>query len=160
MTSSRNAYATKKGTQSRALVEKLISSSEYKGLPDEKKADAISYAYDLADYQAKQALIPGYKKTTWEQTAVDLYSDYKVPSVTYIKAKALATDVKSIKDESGESIANSKGLQIMEALYASGLLNSLTKEQRTALLDAVGVGKTIVDYSEKTVQLKLKNMRK
>lgn len=65
--------------------------------------------------------------------------------------------MESLKDSKGETIKNSKGLQIMEAVNDSGV--TLTDKQKALLLDDFGVGKTVIGYNPAKVKQELSKMR-
>ena len=71
--------------------------------------------------------------------------------------KTQTAGIESLKDKDGESITNSKGLQIMETIYG---YSQLTDKQKQAMFEYLGVGKTIRHYNPAKVKEELAKMKK
>ena len=144
-------YATVRGQKSLATVQSVIESDWYGALSDERKADAIEYVYEYADYVAKQETFPGYAADSWVNDALAAEQN-GIQIETYITAKAAAKNFEGVLDENGESITNSRGLRIMQSVYA---LKGLSDSQKRELLDALAfsktIGQTIKDYTSEQV---------
>ena len=147
-------YATSKGQTSHELVEDLVNMSQYKAMSEEEKASAISDAYSLANVVAKYE-VSDYTTDGWMAKAVEAKKigiDYS----KYLEVRLSVKDIESIKDADGDSIANSKGLLVMEAIYN---IKGLNDKQRRRLFEDFGVGKSVINLNKAAVQAKLKGMR-
>ena len=76
----------------------------------------------------------------------------KVPAA----CKAAASECEMLKDKDGDSIDYSKGLQIMEMLFRSGL----NEQQRTAMYEYLDVPKSIRHWNRARVDEQLAIARK
>ena len=85
------------------------------------------------------------------------YADLGISVDTYAMAYEATRDLEAIKDEEGDAVPNSLGLQIMAAVYS---IPGLTAEQYKKLAGDLGAGKTVLGYSEKMVKSKLAAMEK
>ena len=148
-------YATQRGQIAYQTVTSLIGSDSYQRMTDEEKADAVSNAYDLADQSAKVA-VGGAITKTWVTKAATARSA-GIQTADYIAAKTVTSGIESLKDKNGETITNSKGLLIMQAVYNN--VKGLTPKQYELLFEDLGVGKTVRDYSQKQVESELAKMR-
>lgn len=147
-------YATTKGETSYNLVSELVDMRIYDRMSEEEKVDAISDAYSLANVVAKYE-VSDYETTGWMAKAVaakKIGVDYS----KYLEVRLTVKDIESIKDSDGDAISNSKGLQVMEAIYK---IPGLNDKQRRQLFEDFGVGKSIIDLNKAAVEAKLKNMR-
>lgn len=147
-------YAQQKGQGAYKRLTALTRDSEYKKLTNEEKVQCVKDLYTLADQIAKSN-VSKYEPESWVTKA--LAGEKKGISATdYVIARAKTSDVESLKDKNGETIANSKGLLVMEQIYSIG---GLTSDQRQYLFSAMGVGKKIIHYNKALVQQELRNMR-
>ena len=152
-------YARKKGKWSREYVQALIDSRAYKRLSDEEKAEALADAYALANAQAKKAVAPDYQPGSWTKNALKARED-GIGTTLYLEARAAVKPVsEGLRDEDGETIANSESLLKLEQLYTSGTLDGLSGELREALLGYLGIGKKVRDYTSEQVRGALLKMR-
>lgn len=152
-------YARKKGQWSREYVQALIDSRAYKRLSDEEKAEALADAYALANAQAKKAVAPDYQPGSWTKNALKARED-GISATLYLEARAAVKPVsEGLRDEDGETIANSESLLKLEQLYTSGTLDGLSGELREALLDYLGIGKKVRGYTSEQVRGALLKMR-
>ena len=148
-------YATRKGQTAYDLTTKLTQSGQYKAMTNEQKVRAIEEVYDYANQTAKAA-VSGYKVEAWVEKVQDA-KKHGISPETYICLKTKTAGIESLKDKNGETIDNSKGLQIMQMVYNT---TGLTEEQRKAMFEYLGVGKAIRHYNKSLVDQKLEKMRK
>lgn len=152
-------YARKKGKWSREYVQALIDSRAYKHLSDEEKAEALADAYALANAQAKKAVAPDYQPGNWTKNALKARED-GISTTLYLEARAAVKPVsEGLRDEDGETIANSESLLKLEQLYTSGTLDGLSGELLEALLGYLGIGKKVRGYTSEQVRGALLKMR-
>lgn len=147
-------YAQQKGQGAYNRLTALTRDSEYKKLTNEEKVRCVKDLYTLTDQIAKSK-ISKYEPESWVTKAIA--GEKKGISATdYVIARAKTSDVESLKDKNGETIANSKGLLVMEQIYS---IDGLTSDQRQYLFSAMGVGKKIIHYNKALVQQELRKMR-
>lgn len=147
-------YAQQKGQGAYKRLTALTRDSEYKKLTNEEKVQCVKDLYTLTDQIAKSK-VSKYEPESWVTKA--LAGEKKGISATdYVIARAKTSDVESLKNKNGETIANSKGLLVMEQIYSIG---GLTSDQRQYLFSAMGVGKKIIHYNKALVQQELRKMR-
>nr|DAH22001.1 MAG TPA: hypothetical protein [Caudoviricetes sp.] len=147
-------YAQQKGQGAYKRLTALTRDSEYKKLTNEEKVQCVKDLYTLTDQIAKSK-VSKYEPESWVTKAIA--GEKKGISATdYVIARAKTSDVESLKDKNGETIANSKGLLVMEQIYSIG---GLTSDQRQYLFSAMGVGKKIIHYNKALVQQELRKMR-
>ena len=147
-------YAQQKGQGAYKRLTALTRDSEYKKLTNEEKVQCVKDLYTLTDQIAKSN-VSKYEPESWVTKA--LAGEKKGISATdYVIARAKTSDVESLKNKNGETIANSKGLLVMEQIYS---INGLTSDQRQYLFSAMGVGKKIIHYNKALVQQELRKMR-
>lgn len=147
-------YAQQKGQGAYKRLTALTRDSEYKKLTNEEKVQCVKDLYTLTDQIAKSK-VSKYEPESWVTKAIA--GEKKGISATdYVIARAKTSDVESLKDKNGDTIANSKGLLVMEQIYSIG---GLTSDQRQYLFSAMGVGKKIIHYNKALVQQELRKMR-
>ena len=147
-------YAQQKGQGAYKRLTALTRDSEYKKLTNEEKMRCVKDLYTLTDQIAKSN-VSKYEPESWVTKAIA--GEKKGISATdYVIARARTSDVESLKDKNGETIANSKGLLVMEQIYS---IDGLTSDQRQYLFSAMGVGKKIIHYNKALVQQELRKMR-
>lgn len=147
-------YAQQKGQGAYKRLTALTRDSEYKKLTNEEKVRCVKDLYTLTDQIAKSK-VSKYEPESWVTKAIA--GEKKGISATdYVIARAKTSDVESLKDKNGETIANSKGLLVMEQIYS---IDGLTSDQRQYLFSAMGVGKKIIHYNKALVQQELRKMR-
>ena len=149
-------YATLKGQSAYQLVTDLVKDKKYQAMSDQDKVVAVENAYKLANQQAKQK-VGGYEPESWIIKAAEAEKKYGVDQETYVLLKTQTAGIESLKDKDGESITNSKGLQIMETIYG---YSQLTDKQKQAMFEYLGVGKTIRHYNPAKVKEELAKMKK
>lgn len=148
-------YATEKGQKSYALAEELVNSAAYQAADDTRKADMIRYAYQYATAVAKTK-VSDYALRGWQAKCAEVTKKTGLSEATYITLYLEQLDVEGYKDEDGDPIANSAGLQKMEVVYN---MPGLTDAQRSALFGAFGVGKKVAHYNKAKVSQELGKLR-
>lgn len=98
-----------------------------------------------------------YQPDGWIKRAISTTKRTGVPIETYLYAYEVQRDIQSLKDQNGETITNSRGLLVMEAVYS---IQGLTDKQRQAMFTDFEVGKTIIQYNKALVEEKLRKLRK
>lgn len=149
-------YAELKGQTSYQLVTDLVKDKKYQAMSDQDKVAAVENAYKLANQQAKQK-VGGYKPESWIIKAEEAEKKHGIDQETYILLKTQTAGIESLKDKDGETISNSKGLQIMELVYG---YTGLSDKQKEAMFEYLGVGKTIRHYNPGKVKQELEKMKK
>jgi hypothetical protein len=147
-------YAQQKGQGAYKRLTALTRDSEYKKLTNEEKVQCVKDLYTLTDQIAKSK-VSKYEPESWVTKAI-AGEKRGISATDYVIARAKTSDVESLKDKNGETIANSKGLLVMEQIYSIG---GLTSDQRQYLFSAMGVGKKIIHYNKALVQQELRKMR-
>ena len=148
-------YAQEKGQKSYALAEELVNSAAYQAADDTRKADMIRYAYQYATAVAKTK-VSDYALRGWQAKCAEVTKKTGLSEATYITLYLEQLDVEGYKDEDGDPIANSAGLQKMEVVYN---MPGLTDAQRSALFGAFGVGKKVAHYNKAKVSQELDKLR-
>ena len=85
----------------------------------------------------------------WVLNAQKAQKKYNISPRVYVALKTQVSEIESVKDRNGETIANSKGLLIMQAIYNTP---GLSEKQRNALFEYLGVGKSIRHYNKALVR--------
>ena len=148
-------YAEKKGKGAYDRLTNLTKDAEYKKLTDAEKVQCVDLIYTFTDQMAKTS-VSKYTPDSWVTKAAE--AEKKGISVTdFVIAKTKAAPVEALKDRKGNSIPYSKGLLIMERLYA---IPGLTSEQRRILFIDLGVSEKVAHYNKALVQQELNKMRK
>ena len=125
---------------------------------DEFEAKVSEYSEDYAYVTTMKKINDDYeisKTYSWVKKAQD-GKKVGISISEYIVAYALTRNIEGIKDKNGETIDNSKGLQIMEKVYS---IKGLSDKERKYLFEALGVGKKIQHYSKALVESELNKMR-
>ena len=148
-------YAETRGRNAMRLMEALTGDRRYAALEDGEKAEAVRYAYQYATQTARAAIDDGVAVESWIVKAQAAKKLHGIPVETYILARTAVKGVESLKDSQGESIPNSRGLLVMQKLYA---LEGLTEAQRSALFEDFDVGKTVRHYNRACVDEALSRM--
>lgn len=149
-------YAKAKGGTARKLLEAAVKSPIYQKLSDPDRAAAVKEVYTYANQTAKAA-VSDYSPESWVTKAQRAQKETGLSPEVYLLAKVKANDVGSLKDVSGETIDNSHGLLIMEAIYE---LPGLNDQQRATLFEDLGVGKSVRHYNKAAVKEHLERMRR
>lgn len=149
-------YAELKGQSAYQLVTDLVKDKKYQAMSDQDKAAAVENAYKLANQQAKQK-VGGYKPESWIIKAAEAEKKHGIDQKTYVLLKTQTAGIESLKDKDGETISNSKGLQIMELVYG---YTGLSDKQKEAMFEYLGVGTSIRHYNPGKVKQELEKMKK
>lgn len=151
--SSYSKYETQKGDAYRAQADKATSSGVFSRLSDEGKDKALGYVESYAEAVALKENSGGqYEITTkWIQNAQEAQKQYRIAPGVFAACKAAASECEMLKDKDGDSIDYSKGLQIMEMLFRSGL----NEQQRTAMYEYLDVPKKIRHWNRARVDEQL-----
>lgn len=156
--SSYSKYETQKGEAYRTQADKATSSGAFSRLSDEGKDKALGYVESYAEALALKENSGGqYEITTkWIQNAQEAQKQYRIAPGVFAACKAAASECETLKDKDGDSIDYSKGLQIMEMLFRSGL----NEQQRTAMYEYLDVPKKIRHWNRARVDEQLAIMRR
>lgn len=156
--SSYSKYETQKSDAYRTQADKATSSGAFSRLSDEGKDKALGYVERYAEAVALKENSGGqYEITTkWIQNAQEAQKQYRIAPGVFAACKAAASECEMLKDKDGDSIDYSKGLQIMEMLFRSGL----NEQQRTAMYEYLDVPKKIRHWNRARVDEQLAIMRK
>lgn len=151
--SSFSKYEMQKGEAYRAQADKATSSGAFSRLSDEGKDKALGYVESYAEAVALKENSGGqYEITTkWIQNAQEAQKQYRIAPGVFAACKAAASECEMLKDKDGDSIDYSKGLQIMEMLFRSGL----NEQQRTAMYEYLDVPKKIRHWNRARVDEQL-----
>lgn len=156
--SSYSKYETQKGEAYRTQADKATSSGAFSRLSDEGKDKVLGYVESYAEAVALKENSGGqYEITTkWIQNAQEAQKQYRIAPGVFAACKAAASECEMLKDKDGDSIDYSKGLQIMEMLFRSGL----NEQQRTAMYEYLDVPKKIRHWNRARVDEQLAIARK
>lgn len=149
-------YATKRGQTSHKIASELTGLASYKSMSDGDKADAVAKAYEYANVVGKMS-VSSYQPNGWVAKAVETVKKTGVSEAQYIVLYLAKGGIESLKDKNGDTISNSEGLQIMELVYQQ---KGLSDEQRAALFEDFGVGKSIRHWNRARVDEQLAIARK
>ena len=146
-------YETQKGDTYRTQADKATSSGAFSRLSDEGKDKALGYVESYAEAVALKDNSGGqYEITTkWIQNAQEAQKQYRIDPGVFATCKAAASECETLKDKNGDSIDYSRGLQIMEMLFRSGL----NEQQRTAMYEYLDVPKKIRHWNRARVDEQL-----
>lgn len=151
-------YAKDRGETYRAVMDTAAGYAAYSGLDDEDRNRLETAAWTYAEETALAANSGGKApvSTKWVQNAQEAQKKYGIKPGTYALLKTQAGQLKGIKDAEGETITNSKGLQIMEVIYSTKGLND---RQRAAMAEYLGVGEKVRKLNRAAVEAKLDQLR-
>lgn len=146
-------YETQKSETYRTQADKATSSGAVSRLSDEGKDKALGYVESYAEAVALKENSGGqYEITTkWIQNAQEAQKQYRIDPGVFAACKVAASECEMLKDKGGDSIDYSKGLQIMEMLFRSGL----NEQQRTAMYEYLDVPKKIRHWNRARVDEQL-----
>lgn len=153
------AFARQRSETYRDILDGAQQSAAYAGLDSEGRnaleSAAWSYAEQtaLADHSGGQYTVD----TKWMLNAREAREKYRIPESTFLALRAQASGIRSLTDKDGESIQDTKGLQIILAVYD---VPGLTDKQRQALYAYLGVGKSIRNMNKAAARAKLERLRK
>ena len=151
-------YSRRKSELYSSMESGLKDSQVFGAFTDEQKDKALSSAETYAKKTALHETDKTYEITDkWVLKAQEAQKKYGIKPEIYVALKTQVSDMESVKDRNGETIPNSKGLLIMQAVYNTP---GLHENQRNALFEYLGVGKSIRHYNKALVNEKVrKNAR-
>lgn len=151
-------YSRRKSELYSSMESGLEDSQVFRAFTDEQKDKALSSAETYAKKTALHETDKTYEITDkWVLNAQEAQKKYGIKPEIYVALKTQVSDLESVKDRNGETIPNSKGLLIMQAVYN---MPGLSEKQRNALFEYLGVGKSIRHYNKALVNEKVrKNVR-
>lgn len=151
-------YSRRKSALYSSMESGLEDSQVFRAFTDEQKDKALSSAETYAKKTALHETDKTYEITDkWVLKAQEAQKKYGIKPEIYVALKTQVSDLESVKDRNGETIPNSKGLLIMQAVYN---MPGLSEKQRNALFEYLGVGKSIRHYNKALVNEKVqKNAR-
>lgn len=151
-------YESQRSDTYSAAERAATSSGAFSALSGEGKDKALTYADTYAKETALAANSGGkYQITTkWVLNAQEAQSKYKIAPGVFAACKAAASECESLKDADGKAIDLSKGLQIMEMLFRSGL----NEQQRAAMYEYLDVPNSIRHWNRARVDEQLKIARR
>lgn len=151
-------YSRRKSELYSSMESGLEDSPVFMAFTDEQKDKALSSAETYAKKTALHETDKTYEITNkWVLNAQEAQKKYGIKPEIYVALKTQVSDLESVKDRSGETIPNGKGLLIMQAVYN---MPGLSEKQRNALFEYLGVGKSIRHYNKALVNEKVrKNAR-
>lgn len=153
------AFARQRSETYRGILDGAQQSAAYGSLDSEGRnaleSAAWSYAEQtaLADNSGGQYTVD----TKWMLNAREAREKYRIPESTFLALRAQVSGIRSLTDKDGESIKDTKGLQIILAVYD---VPGLTDKQRQALYAYLGVGKSIRNMNRAAASAKLERLRK
>lgn len=151
-------YSRRKSELYSSMESGLEDSQVFRAFTDEQKDKALSSAETYAKKTALHETDKTYEITDkWILKAQEAQQKYGIKPEIYVALKTQVSEIESVKDRNGETIPNSKGLLIMQAVYN---MPGLSEKQRNALFEYLGVGKSIRHYNKALVNEKVrKNAR-
>lgn len=151
-------YSRRKSELYSSMESGLKDSQVFGAFTDEQKDKALSSAETYAKKTALHETDKTYEiSDKWVLKAQEAQKKYGIKPEIYVALKTQVSDLESVKDRNGETIPNSKGLLIMQAVYN---MPGLSEKQRNALFEYLGVGKSIRHYNKALVNEKVrKNAR-
>lgn len=152
-------YSRKKAETYSSMEAGLTGSTAFQKFSADQKDKALSSLETYAKKTALQSVAGSDYEITdkWILKAQEAEKKYRIKPEVYIALKTQVSDLESVKDRNGETIPNSKGLLIMQAIYNTP---GLSEAQRNALFEYLGVGKSIRHYNKALVNEKVrKNAR-
>ncbi len=152
-------YTQRKADTYRKAMDKGRSTKGYDTLDEEKRNTFEGAVNTYAKETALAAESGGKYEITNERVkkAQEAERKYGISPGEYLLIQTRASGIKSLKDKDGETISNSKGLQIMELVYG---YTGLSDKQKEAMFEYLGVGKTIRHYNPAKVKQELEKMKK
>lgn len=152
-------YSRKKAETYSSMEAGLTGSTAFQKFSADQKDKALSSLETYAKKTALQSVAGSDYEITdkWILKAQEAEKEYRIKPEVYIALKTQVSDLESVKDRNEETIPNSKGLLIMQAIYNTP---GLSEAQRNALFEYLGVGKSIRHYNKALVNEKVrKNAR-
>ena len=151
-------YSRRKSELYSSMESGLKDSQVFRTFTDEQKDKALSSAETYAKKTALHETDKTYEITDkWILKAQEAQQKYGIKPEIYVALKTQVSEIESVTDRNGETIPNSKGLLIMQSIYNTP---GLSENQRNALFEYLGVGKSIRHYNKALVNEKVrKNAR-
>ena len=152
-------YSRKKSELYSSMESGLKNSQTFQNFTGKQKDKALSSLETYAKKTTLQSVAGSDYEITdkWILKAQEAQQKYGIKPEIYVALKTQVSDLESVKDRNGETIPNSKGLLIMQAVYNTP---GLSEAQRNALFEYLGVGKSIRHYNKALVNEKVrKNAR-
>lgn len=148
-------YAQNKGQTAYNILTELTAGASYQAATDDVKAEMVDLVYQYSNDTAK-ASVSSYKPDGWVAKA-QAAEKMGITESQYISLYVQQKSIESLKDRNGETIPDSKGLQIMELVYG---VKGLTDNQRQKLFEDFNVGKNVRHFNQTLVKNRLERMRK
>lgn len=151
-------YEAQRTDTYRKAEEKATGSGAFQMLSDEGKDKALNYANTYAEETALASTAGGKYEiaTKWVQEAQEAQQKYRIDPGVFAACRAAASECKTLKDRDGKAIDKSRGMQIMEMLFRSGL----NEQQRKAMYEYLGVPENIRHWNRARVDEQLKIARR
>ena len=151
-------YEAQRTDTYRKAEEKATGSGAFQMLSDEGKDKALSYANTYAEETALASTAGGKYEiaTKWVQEAQEAQQKYRIDPGVFAACRAAASECKTLKDRDGKAIDKSRGMQIMEMLFRSGL----NEQQRKAMYEYLGVPENMRHWNRARVDEQLKIARR
>ena len=147
-------YSRRKSELYSSVESGLKDSQTFQKFTGEQKDKALSSAETYAKKTALHEVDNTYEITDkWILKAQEAQKKYDIDPAVYVALKTQVSEIESVKDRNGETIPNSKGLLIMQAVYNTP---GLHENQRNALFEYLGVGKSIRHYNKALVNEKVR----
>lgn len=148
-------YAQNKGQTAYNILTELTAGAAYQAATDDVKAEMVDLVYQYSNDTAKVS-VSSYKPDGWVAKA-QAAEKMGITESQYISLYVQQKSIESLKDRNGETIPDSKGLQIMELVYS---VKGLTDKQRQKLFEDFNVGKNVRHFNQTLVKNRLERMRK
>ena len=151
-------YEAQRTDTYRKAEEKATGSGAFQMLSDEGKDKALSYANTYAEETALASTAGGQYEipTKWVQEAQEAQQKYRIDPGVFAACRAAASECKTLKDRDGKPIDKSRGMQIMEMLFRSGL----NEQQRKAMYEYLGVPESMRHWNRARVDEQLNIARR
>ncbi|RKJ79169.1 hypothetical protein D7X33_08480 [Butyricicoccus sp. 1XD8-22] len=149
-------FAETRGAMLYSGLSEITASGCYQAMDDVDRLEAVRKMIALSNAVAKTG-VSDYELTGWYAKAVDGKEKYAISFSSFVLAYAAQAGAEGLRDQDGETIANSSGLRKMQAIYA---VPGLTDKQRAYLFEACGVGKSVQHYNKAKVDEELRKMEK
>lgn len=143
-----DALASDTSASAAEILSEIQDSTWYDRLDKEEKESADRYI-NGGDLEGLLALLKTeyiFAPDGWVARAMGGEAAGVSPEL-YIHAKIATDEITGIKKENGDTVTNSGSLLKMQALYDI----EMTDEQRQYLFAAIGIGETVVGYTEEEV---------
>lgn len=151
-------YEAQRTDTYRKAEEKATGSGAFQMLSNEGKDKALSYANTYAEETALASTAGGQYEiaTKWVQEAQEAQQKHRIDPGVFAACRAAASECKTLKDRDGKAIDKSRGMQIMEMLFRSGL----NEQQRKAMYEYLGVPENMRHWNRARVDEQLKIARR